>query len=79
MIKLNIAKGFLIVTDENGQIYPGWLGDTVPIYPELPEPALVYQKCVDRGLSPERIIDVLCKAFIDHLGFGIQFLYHVIL
>jgi len=63
MIKLNIAKGFLIITDENGQIYPGWLGDDAPNYPQLPEPAFVYQKCVDRGLSPERIIDIMLYIF----------------
>lgn len=63
MIKLNIAKGFLIITDENGQIYPGWLGDGVPDYPQLPEPALVYQKCINRGLSPERTIEIMLYIF----------------
>ena len=63
MIKLNIAKGFLIISDENNQIYPGWLGDTTPDYPGLPEPAEVYRKCVDRGLSQERTIDVMLKIF----------------
>ena len=63
MIKLNIAKGFMIITDENGQIYPGWLGDGPPDYPQLPEPALVYQKCLDRGLSPERTIEIMLYIF----------------
>lgn len=64
MIKLNIAKGYLLITDENNQIYPGWLGETPPPdYPWLQEPSAVYQKCLDRGDSPERIIDVMLGIF----------------
>lgn len=63
MIKLTICKGFLVITDGNGQIYPGWIGDNPPSYPELPEVETVYQRCVSRGYSPERTIDVLLYIF----------------
>lgn len=64
MIKLNIGKGYLLITDENNQIYPGWLGDSPPPdLPWLPEPAAIYQKCLDRGYSQERTIDAMLAIF----------------
>jgi hypothetical protein len=63
MISLNIGKGYLIITDESGQLFPGWLTDEPPIYPELPEPSDFYQKCVSRGYSPEHIIDLMLFVF----------------
>lgn len=62
MIKINICKGFLAITDENNQIYPGWVGDGPPDY-DLPEVDDVYQRCMSRNYSPERIIDNLLYIF----------------
>lgn len=63
MIRLQIAKGFFIITDENGQVYPGWLGNDAPSYPTLEDPDFVYQKCMDRGYSPEHTIDIMLYIF----------------
>ncbi len=63
MIKINICKGFLAITDEDGQIYPGWVGDDPPSFPDLPEVEAVYQRCVSRNYHPERIIDTLLYIF----------------
>ncbi len=63
MIRLQIAKGFFIITDENGQVYPGWMGNDAPSYPTLEEPDVVYQKCMDKGLPPEKIIDIMLHIF----------------
>ncbi len=63
MIKLTICKGFLAITDENGQVYPGWVGDAPPSYPDLPPVDYVYRKCQERGYSPERTIDLMLRIF----------------
>lgn len=63
MIDIHFGKGFLILSDQNGQVYPGWVGDNPPTYPELPEVDFVYQKCLASGMPSERIIDVMLKIF----------------
>jgi hypothetical protein len=63
MIEISIAKGYLIIRDEKGQIYPGWVGDHPPFYPELPEVDDVYQKCLTRNIPGDHIIDILLKMF----------------
>lgn len=63
MIKINIHKGFLSITDEDGQTFPGWIGDDPPSYPDLPEVKDVYDRCMSRNYSPERIIDTLLYIF----------------
>lgn len=63
MIKISICKGFLAIADEDNQVYPGWIGDEPPYYPELPEVETVYQRCMSRNYSSERIIDVLLYVF----------------
>lgn len=62
-MKIIIGKGYLVIVDNNGQAYPGWLDDRFINHPDLPEVEDVYQKCLSRNYPPEKIIDVLLYVF----------------